>query len=99
MDFGGAAEILKGFIAVTHDPVAGASALAELFSKLGRASEGARELVQAADALIARGSTDDAREVLAKAGMLAPDLYEVKEKLSELSAAPAAAKPCREHLR
>lgn len=92
VDFGGAAAILKGFIAVTHDPVAGASALAELFSRLGRASEGARELVQAADALIAAGSPDDAREVLAKAGMLAPDLYEVKERLSELSAAPAAAK-------
>jgi pilus assembly protein FimV len=93
MDFDGAAEILKGFIAVTRDPVAGASALAELFSKLGRASEGARELVQAADALVAAGNTGDAREVLAKAGILAPDLYEVKEKLSELSATPAAAKP------
>jgi len=92
MDFVGAAEILKSFIAVTQDPVAGASALAELFSKLGRASEGARELVQAADALIAAGNTDDAREVLAKAGILAPDLNEVKEKLSELSAAPAASK-------
>ena len=92
VDFVGAAEILKGFIAVTHDPVAGASALAELFSRLGRASEGARELVQAADALIARGSPDDAREVLAKAEILAPDLYEVKERLSGLSAAPAAAK-------
>ncbi|MEK6743959.1 MAG: tetratricopeptide repeat protein [Nitrospirota bacterium] len=92
VDFVGAADILKGFIAVTHDPVAGASALAELFSRLGRASEGARELVKAADALIAAGSPDDAREVLAKAGILAPDLYEVKEKLSELSASPAAAK-------
>lgn len=92
VDFTGAAEILKGFIAVAHDPVAGASALAELFSRLGRASEGARELVQAADALIERGSPDDAREVLAKAGMLAPDLYEVKERLSGLSGAPAAAK-------
>lgn len=92
VDFVGAAGILKGFIAVTHDPVAGASALAELFSRLGRASEGARELVKAADTLIAAGSPDDAREVLAKAGILAPDLYEVKEKLSELSAAPAAAK-------
>jgi tetratricopeptide (TPR) repeat protein len=92
VDFTGAAEILKGFIAVAHDPVAGASALAELFSRLGRSSEGARELVQAADALIARGSTDDAREVLAKAGILAPDLYEVKERLSGLSAAPAEAK-------
>jgi tetratricopeptide (TPR) repeat protein len=92
MDFVGAAEILKGFIAVAQDPVAGASALAELFSKLGRASEGARELVQAADALIAAGNADDAREVLAKAGILAPDLHEVKEKLGELSAAPAATK-------
>jgi tetratricopeptide (TPR) repeat protein len=92
VDFTGAADILKGFIAITHDPVAGASALAELFSKLGRASEGARELVQAADALIARGSHDEAREVLAKAGVLAPDLYEVKEKLSELPATPAEPK-------
>jgi tetratricopeptide (TPR) repeat protein len=91
VDFNGAAEILKGFIAVTNDPVAGASALAELFSRRGRAAEGARELVQSADALIAAGSADDAREVLAKAGILAPDLYEVKERLSGLSAAPAAA--------
>jgi len=92
VDFAGAAEILKDFIAVTHDPMAGASALAELFSRLGRASDGARELVQAADALIARGSTEDAREVLSKAAILAPDLYEVKEKLTELSGTPAAAK-------
>jgi len=91
MDFVGAAEILKRLIAVTHDPVAGASALAELFSRLGRASEGAKELVQAADELIARGSPDDAREVLAKASILAPDLYEVKEKLSTLSGTAAAA--------
>lgn len=90
VDFSGAAEILKGFIAVTNDPVAGASALADLYTKLGRASEGARELVQAADALIAAGSHDDAREVLAKAGILAPDLNEVKAKLSELSGIPAA---------
>ena len=90
VDFSGAAAILKDFIGVTHDPVSGAAALADLFSKLGRASDGAKELVQAADALIARGSTDDAREVLAKAAILAPDLNEVKEKLGELSAAPPA---------
>jgi len=92
VDFVGAADILKGIIAATHDPVAGASALAELFSKHGRASEGARELVQAADALIAAGSPDDAREVLAKARILAPGLHEVEEKLSELSGRPSAAR-------
>ncbi len=92
VDFPGAAEILKGFIVVTNDPIAGASALADLYTKLGRASEGARELVQAADALIAAGSHDDARDVLARAGILAPDLNEVKAKLSELSGIPAATK-------
>ena len=85
MDFEGAAELLKGFLDVTHDPVAGAGALADLFSKHGRASDGARELLQAADALIARGSTDDAREVLARAGDLAPDLDEIREKRESLS--------------
>ena len=98
MDLEGAAGILKEFIAVTHDPLAGAVALAELFSKLGRATDGARELMLAADVLIERGSRDDAREVLGRASLLAPDLYEVKERLEGLTgvapskpAAPAAA--------
>jgi pilus assembly protein FimV len=103
MDFEGAAAVLKEFIAVTHDPVAGAVALAELFSKAGRAADGARELMQAADALIKRGSTDDAREVLGRASLLAPDLHEVKERFEGLAgaapavpAAPAAADPAEE---
>ena len=88
VDFGGAAGILKEFIAATHDPMAGAVALAELFSKLGRATDGARELLSAADVLIERGSHDDAREVLGRASLLAPDLYEVKERLERLGSAP-----------
>jgi pilus assembly protein FimV len=92
MDFGGAAGILKDFIAITHDPLAGAAALAELFSRLGRATDGARELVHVADVLIERGSTDDAREVLGRASLLAPELYEVKERLEGL-AGPASGKP------
>ena len=98
MDWEGAAGILKEFIAVTHDPVAGAVALAELFSRLGRAADGARELVLAADALIERGSRDDAREVLGRANLLDPDSNEVKERLEGLTgvapgmpAAPSAA--------
>ncbi len=98
MDFEGAAGILKEFIAGTHDPMAGAIALAELFSKRGRATDGARELVSLADVLIERGSADDAREVLGRASLLAPDLYEVKERLEGLAgtaprkpAAPAVA--------
>ena len=47
--------------------------------------------MQAADALIAAGSTDDAREVLAKAGILAPDLNEVKEKRLVYDAATTSA--------
>jgi len=73
MDFSGAAEILKELIAVSSDPVAGAAALADIFTKHQRATDGARELVQAADALIVRNSPDDAREVLGRAALLAPD--------------------------
>jgi pilus assembly protein FimV len=91
MDFSGAAEILKELIAVSSDPLAGAAALADIFTKHQRATDGARELVQAADALIARNSPDDAREVLGRAALLAPDLDEVKEKLDGL-AAPFAPK-------
>jgi pilus assembly protein FimV len=87
MDFAAAAGLLKEFIAVTHDPLAAAVALGELFSKLGRATDGGRELVSAADMLIERGSTDDAREVLGRASLLAPDLHEVKERLEKLSGA------------
>ncbi len=98
MDFDAAAGILKEFIVVTRDPLAGAAALADLFTKRGRASEGARELVQAADELIARGSTDNARAVLSRASLIAPDLAEVREKLAGLAGAaapkqPAAARP------
>ena len=96
MDFEGAAEILKGLLAVTHDPVAAAAALADLFTKHGRAADGARELLQAADALIAQGSTDDAREVLARAGSLAPDLDEVREKIESLPEAAAPERPIAE---
>ncbi len=91
MDFAGAADILRGFIAVTHDPLSAASALADLFSKKGRARDGANELLIAANALIERNSPDEAREVLNRALLLAPDLEEAKSKLAELGggAAPA----------
>ncbi len=89
MDFAGAAAIMKDFIAATHDPVAGAASLAELFESKGRATDGAQALLEAADDLIARGSPDDAREVLAKAGTLAPDLEEVRTKLAELGGGSA----------
>lgn len=91
MDFGGAADVLKGLTAVTHDPIAVTSALAGLFEKHGRAKDGARELVQAADALIERGSPDDAREVLNRALALAPGLEEAAEKLERLGGGAAAA--------
>jgi len=87
MDFSGAAIILKELIAVSNDPLAGAAALADLFTKYQRATDGARELVQVVDALIARNSPDDAREVLARAALLAPDLDEVKERLEGLAVA------------
>ncbi len=93
MDFSGAAEVLKGLIAVTHDPPAAAAALADLFGKHGRARDGAKELVQAAEALIERGGMDDAREVLNRALVLAPDLAEAKEKLEGLAGSAAAAEP------
>jgi tetratricopeptide (TPR) repeat protein len=89
MDFSGAAEILKELIAVSSDPMAGAAVLADIFTKYQRATDGARELVQAADALMARNSPDDAREVLGRAALLAPDLDEVSETLDGL-AAPSA---------
>jgi pilus assembly protein FimV len=98
MDLEGAAGILREFIAVTNDPLAGAVALAELFSKLGRTTDGARELVLAANVLMDRGSRDDAREVLGRASLLDPELNEVKERLERFTgaaqsepAAPAAA--------
>ena len=91
MDFSGAAETLKGLIAVTHDPLPAAAALADLFGKHGRAKDGARELVLAADALIERGSPDDAREVLNRALILSPGLDEAIEKLDGLGGAASAA--------
>ena len=42
------------------------------------------ETMQAADTLIDRGSTDDAREVLSRASLIAPDLNEVREKLDRI---------------
>ncbi|MDH4164509.1 MAG: tetratricopeptide repeat protein [Nitrospirota bacterium] len=92
MDFTGAADVLKQFLSVTHDPLAAAGALGDLFKKHGRAKEGGLELVKAADLLIDRNSVDDAREVLNRALLVAPDLAEAKDKLSSLGgAAPAAA--------
>lgn len=94
MDFSGAGEILRELIALSSDPLAAAAALGDLFVKHQRGTDGARELIQAADALIARNSIDDAREVLGRAALIAPDLDEVKEKIDGL-AAPAAAAPKR----
>ena len=91
MDFTGAAEVLKGLIAVTHDPIGAAAVLADLFGKHGRAKDGAKELVLAADALIERGSSDDAREVLNRALIVSPGLEEALEKLEILGGGAASA--------
>jgi pilus assembly protein FimV len=95
MDFGAAAEVLKKLLAMTHDPPAVASALAAFFEKHGRAQDGARELVQVSEALIERGSRDDAREVLNRALLLSPGHEEAIARLSSLAAAhaPAAGAP------
>jgi tetratricopeptide (TPR) repeat protein len=95
MNFSAAAGQFREFISVTNDPVAAAEALADLFAKEGRVREAAQELTQVADALISRGSPDDAREVLSRATVLDPDFEEAKKKLDGLSApaepeAPAA---------
>ncbi|MHB8846553.1 MAG: tetratricopeptide repeat protein [Nitrospirota bacterium] len=91
MDFSGAGEILRELIALSSDPLAAAAALGDLFVKHQRGTDGARELIQAADALISRNSLDDAREVLGRAALIAPDLDEVKEKIDGLAASAAAA--------
>jgi len=100
MDLTGAAGILRELIAVTHDPVAAASSLAAVFEKRGRALEGAQELVAAADALIERGSTEDARELLGKALLLSPGLAEATQRLERLGGVKgggaAAAQPVPE---
>lgn len=95
-DFAGAAEILRGFISLTHDPLAGAAVLADLFSKKGRVRDGALELLAAADALIGQNSPDDAREVLNRALLLVPDMPEVKSRLAEIGGAAMAVEPAAE---
>ena len=91
MDFAGAAEVLRGLIIVTHDPLQAAAALGDLFGKHGRARDGANELLTAAGALIERGSTDDAREVLNRALILSPGFSEAIEKLEGLGRGAAKA--------
>ena len=93
MDFAGAAAVLQELIAVTHDPVEAANKLAAIFEKHGRVRDGAQELVTAADALIERGSPDDARELLGKAILLSPGLAEATERLERLGAGRSAAEP------
>jgi pilus assembly protein FimV len=96
MDFEGAAEILKNLMTVTHDPPEVASALAEIFKRMGRAREGAAELIDVSDALISRGSRDDAREVLNRALLLAPGLQEALEKLASIGETSAEAEVASE---
>jgi pilus assembly protein FimV len=91
LDFAGAAGVLRELIAVTHDPVAAAGSLAAIFEKRGRAQEGAQELVAVADALIERGSRDDAREVLGKALLLSPGLAEAAQRIEQFGAKGAEA--------
>jgi pilus assembly protein FimV len=81
---------MQNLIAVTHDPLAAAAALGDLFGKHGRAQEGAKEMVVAAEALVERGSTDDAREVLNRALILAPGFDAAVGRLAELEGAGAA---------
>jgi tetratricopeptide (TPR) repeat protein len=89
-EFDAAETALKGFLADVPRSADGHCRLSEYYKKIARGNDAAKELVQAAEILIEDGDRDGARNVLAQAIEIAPDMAQARQRLENLQAPPAA---------
>ena len=67
--------------------------LGDFYAKVGRGSDAARELIEAAEILINDGENDDAKATLARAIELAPDSPKARQLLESLEPPPPEPEP------
>jgi tetratricopeptide (TPR) repeat protein len=92
-DTSAALENLKSLVAESPGFVEARRILSDFYVKVGRGDDAAKELVQAAEILINDGDQDGAKDALAKAIELAPDMAEARQRLESLRAPSAAPEP------
>jgi tetratricopeptide (TPR) repeat protein len=90
-EFDAAEAVLKGFVAEVPRSADGHCRLSEYYISTARRNDAAKELMQAAEILIEDGATDGAKDVLARAMEIAPDMAEARQRLESLQALPAPA--------
>ncbi len=83
--------LMKGFLAAAPTHAGGRRWMGDFYKTQGRQKDAATELVAAADILISDGNNEGAKEALAEALALVPDMAEAKQRLDTLTpqAAPA----------
>jgi len=81
-----ALETLKSLVDENPGYAEARRTLGDFYAKVGRGSDAARELIQAAEILIGEGDKDGAKGALARAIELAPGSTEAKQRLESLQA-------------
>ncbi len=92
-EFDAAGDVLKGFVAAAPRHADGRCRLSQFYKTIGKAKEAASELVKAAEISIEGGNKEGAKDLLARAIELAPDLSEARQRLESLEPAAAAPEP------
>ncbi len=92
-EFDSAEAMLKGFVAEVPRNADGRFRLSEYYISTDRRNDAAKELMQVAEILIEDGATDRARDALARAVEIAPDMVEAQQRLENLQASPVAMSP------
>jgi tetratricopeptide (TPR) repeat protein len=92
-DASAALENLKSLVAENPGFVEARRILSDFYVKVGCGDDAAKELVQAAEILINDGDQDGAKDALAKAIELAPDMAEARQRLESLQAPSAGPEP------
>lgn len=92
-DFDAAEELFKGFIAGAPRHIDGKRALSALYKTVGKTTEAANVLVQAAETLIEDGDKGGAHEILQKVMELTPDHARARVLLDQVGPAPEPAQP------
>lgn len=77
--------ILKELVLHAVEDIAVRRGLSDYYVKINRRADAARELLQAAELLIERADTGAAKDLLARAVELSPDLTEAKQLLASLT--------------
>jgi pilus assembly protein FimV len=92
-EFDAVESMLKGFVTEAPKHVGVRRLLSDVYQTIGKSNEAAEELVQAAEILVGSGDKDGAKDALAKAIELSPDLAEARQRLESLQGPPVSSAP------